>query len=459
MENQDLIHAIETGDDWDDQLTSVLADRSVIILDDDPTGTQTVHDVPVITTISEQTIAQELASSPVFFILTNSRSLQAPEAEALAREIGEIVHKLSKQLNKQVILISRSDSTLRGHYPIEVDALAAGLETPKAKHLIIPAFFEGGRYTFQDIHYVKEGERFVPAAQAPFAQDSSFGYQNSDLTAWISEKTEGNTQPEQIASISLEMLRSPSIQAITDILAQETISHVVVNACSYADLQVMAKACLASKETLMYRTAAGFVNAITGIQPQPILTADQLLQGQTPHGALIIVGSYVPKTSQQLAYLQEESTAQFVELKVAELLAADSFEEEMLALSRRIDQAILSGQDVVLYTSRAVITGESKEDSLRIVNQVSQGLIHIVKALQHRPRYILAKGGITSSDIATQALFVQRAMVLGQVIKGIPVWQLDTDSKFPTLPYIVFPGNVGGEKTLFDLVSSLTTTL
>jgi uncharacterized protein YgbK (DUF1537 family) len=79
-----------------------------------------------------------------------------------------------------------------------------------------------------------------------------------------------------------------------------------------------------------------------------------------------------------------------------------------------------------------------------------------VESITTRPRYILAKGGITSSDVATLGLHVKRAMVLGQTLPGVPVWHLGTESRFPGLVYIVFPGNVGDENSLVEIYQSLS---
>jgi uncharacterized protein YgbK (DUF1537 family) len=79
----------------------------------------------------------------------------------------------------------------------------------------------------------------------------------------------------------------------------------------------------------------------------------------------------------------------------------------------------------------------------------------VVRALTIRPRYLVAKGGITSSDIATQGLGVRRALVLGQILPGVPVWQLGPETRHPALVYIVFPGNVGGPQALAEIVTTL----
>ena len=44
---------------------------------------------------------------------------------------------------------------------------------------------------------------------------------------------------------------------------------------------------------------------------------------------------------------------------------------------------------------------------------------------------------------------------MGQIQPGIPVWKLGPESRFPGLPYIIFPGNVGSDDTLKKVVKIL----
>ena len=429
--------------------------KSIVILDDDPTGTQTVYDVPVITEWSEEILEKELLVSPVFFILTNSRSLRTEAADALGKLIGTRLQKLAAKHQKKLIVISRSDSTLRGHYPNEVNALAMGLHLEHVKQLLIPAFFEGGRYTFDDVHYVKEGDKFMPAAETPFAKDNTFGYESSNLREWIIEKSEGKVTPDHIASVSVQMLRNRSQEAIKSTLEERDTTHIVVNATSYSDLQVFALAILQNTNSFIFRTAASFINAISGIALRSCLEKIEILGKPTQNGALVVVGSYVPKTTAQLQHVKKNYNAVFLELEVSNVLNPILFSKKLTLLASEIDHHIGMGEDVVLFTSRTVIKGSTKNESLEIINSVSAGLISIVKQIENRPKYLVAKGGITSSDVATKGLGVRRANILGQVLKGVPVWQLGKEAKFPGLSYIVFPGNVGGNSALHELITFL----
>nr|WP_299337602.1 four-carbon acid sugar kinase family protein [Allomuricauda sp.] len=459
MDNTGIQKSIDSAPDFNllqEEILQSLKERprTLVILDDDPTGTQTVHNIPVVTKWSEEILEKEITESRVFFILTNSRSLQRGNANALAKLIGGRLKKVSEKVGKELLVISRSDSTLRGHYPNEVEALEEVLELKNPIHVIAPAFFEGGRYTFGDVHYVKEGNQFIPCGETPFAQDNTFGYTSSNLRDWIVEKYGNRLSEESFASYSVSSLRNNQ-EGLRQKLESIQTTHLVVNAVSYHDLQQAALICLNTDRPILLRTAASFVNAIGGIVPKDCLKTSEVITKNNTNGALFIVGSYVPKTTEQLNHLKENSNAYFLELDANLVLNDSSFDRHLEGLLENLEHKISEGMDVVMHTSRTVVKGNSKEESLDLVNKVSEGLVTIIKDLKTRPKYIVAKGGITSSDVATKGLKVKKAMVLGQVLKGIPVWRLQHESKFPGLPYIVFPGNVGEKGSLTKLKKQL----
>jgi uncharacterized protein YgbK (DUF1537 family) len=433
--------------------------RKVVVLDDDPTGTQTVHGVPVLTTWGVAELTAELAApGPVFYILTNSRSLPLAEAQALNAEIGRNLVQAATAANRDFEVVSRSDSTLRGHYPGEVDALADALARPVDATLIIPFFLEGGRYTLDDVHYVAEGDKLVPAAQTPFAQDAAFGYRSSHLPAWVEEKSGGRVPAAQVVSIGIKDLRLAGPESVLGRLRELSGGQVcVVNAASLRDLEVLVLALLrveAEGKRFLYRTAASFVQVRAGIETQAPLGAEDL-NLPSGGGGLFVVGSYVPKTTGQLQALLALADLAQVVVQVAELLDDSRRAAAIQQVIAAVDAALALGQDTVVYTSRALVSGADATASLAVGRQVSSALVEIVTRLAHPPRYLVAKGGITSSDLATQALGVRRAVVAGQIMPGVPVWQTGPESRYPGLPYIVFPGNVGNEQALVDIVQRL----
>lgn len=433
--------------------------RKLVVLDDDPTGTQTVYDIPVLTEWSVESLKQELlASEPIFYILTNSRSLPLPAAQALNAEIGRNLVAASEQSGRDFAVVSRSDSTLRGHFPGEVMALASAIKRSFDGLLIVPYFLEGGRFTIEDVHYVAEGDKLVPAAETPFAKDAAFGYRNSNLKEWVEEKTAGRVAAASVHSISLEDIRIGGPDQVRNrLLNMHDGAIAVINCVTLRDMQVFVSGLLAAEaqgKQFVYRTAASFVQIRAGLATRPLLSREQMnATGDT--GGLVVVGSYVPKTTGQLGALLASPQINPLEVNVPALLADDTQSIEVARVHEAADQLLRNGQDVVIYTSRALISSDSAEASLSIGQRVSASLVAMVKALQTRPRYLLAKGGITSSDLATQALGIRRAMVLGQILPGVPVWQSGSESRHPGMPYIVFPGNVGGETALLDVVNGL----
>ena len=170
----------------------------IIVLDDDPTGSQTVHSCLLLTTWEPQTI--ELGwrdDSPLFFVLTNTRSMSAAQAAETTREVCRSVREVVADERRAWIVVSRSDSTLRGHYPIETDAIAEELG-PFDAHFLTPEFFEGGRITRRGTHYVVRDGREIPAHETEFARDSVFAYSTAYLPDYVEEKTGGRIPASEV---------------------------------------------------------------------------------------------------------------------------------------------------------------------------------------------------------------------------------------------------------------------
>lgn len=433
--------------------------RTIFVLDDDPTGTQTVYDTPVLTTWSKEAIDEEWSQGHrLIYILTNSRSLPESEARQLAADIGGNIRSVAESRRQSFAVISRSDSTLRGHYPAEVDALAEAIGFPDAPQIIIPYFLQGGRFTIDDVHYVADGDDLIPASETPFAQDAAFGFKNSNLVDWVIEKHAGRISRDQVSTISLDDLRASDVSLIKRQLSELRPGSICcVNAVTMRDIEVVAAGLLAAQNDgyeFVFRTAASFVQAYAGLKQQPLLKTSAMINKSAAAG-LIIVGSYVPKTTAQLNRLiQERDDLTTVELEVETLLQNNS-PQYLTHLQNQVTSALQSGSNVVLHTSRDLKSAATAESSLQIGNRVSNALVQIVRAIECPLRFLIAKGGITSSDIATKALGVKRAIVLGQILPGIPVWKTQSESRRPGLSYVVFPGNVGDDNALRDAYEKL----
>jgi uncharacterized protein YgbK (DUF1537 family) len=427
----------------------------VVVLDDDPTGTQSVHGVRVITTWQTADLEREFGNSQnAVFVLTNTRAMPPEQARQVNLEIGQNLKAASETTKRQFVIVSRSDSTLRGHFPLEIEALEAGLDTQFDAWLICPFFEAGGRVTIDNVHYLRQADQLIPVGQTEFAKDTTFGYRASDLREWVEEKTQGRIPVTQVASVSLETIRhGGSEQIAQQLMALKSHSVCIINAEHTSDLEKFIlglNIAEAQGKRFLYRTAASFAAARAGVQPRAMLTAEELLLIPN-RGGLIVVGSYVDKSSQQLQHLLELPNLEAIEIHVTDLLEISSRQTAIAQAAARAEQAIQNQRDAVIYTSRERI----KAGDLNIGERISSGLCEVVHSIATQPRFVLAKGGITSSDTATVALEVRSAEVLGQIAPGVPVWQLGTESRHPDLTYVVFPGNVGNPNTLADVVTTL----
>lgn len=432
----------------------------VVILDDDPTGTQTVRDVPVLTGWSTEAVENEMRGDfPAFFILTNSRALSEKDACRLAEEIGSNLRQAAENCGVRVVVISRSDSTLRGHFPAEVDAGAAVLEKAHLPYLMIPFFLEGGRYTINDIHYVKEGNQLVPAAQTPFASDVAFGFSHSDLKHYIEQKTNGRIAARSVISISLEDVREGGPIRVAEVLKSVPEGTACfTNAVSYRDMEVVVSALISLEKEgyeFLYRTAASFVRSRIGLDAGEGLLSGTDLVTPSSNGGLFVIGSYVPKTSAQVARLFELTDITPVEVSVAALLDTRTRDAEVDRVVTKLNRILGSGGDGAVYTSRELVRGADAVSSLEIGSVVSDCLVRIVTGINEQPRYLVAKGGITSSDVATKALGIKRATVIGQALPGVPAWRCGEETRYPGMTYIIFPGNVGDDDALAQIVKKI----
>jgi uncharacterized protein YgbK (DUF1537 family) len=437
-----------------------------IVLDDDPTGVQTVHDIYVITDWGKDWLKKGLSDDrSVLYILTNTRSYNAEKTESINREIVKNIVEVTKGMNISYSIISRSDSTLRGHYPLEIDVVQDELfkagSVKISGHLIVPAFFEAHRYTLDNTHYLGVDGQLVPVSETEFAKDSVFGFSTANLPKWIEEKTNGSVNPESALIISLEDIHNGGVDKVYDILlsAQDN-TPIIVNAKSYYDLDIVSLAVLKaidSGKRFLYRTAASFVKSITGIIDRPYLSADEICSKDESknNGGFIIVGSHTQKTTEQVTELMKKYPIEQIEMNVLKVLDEETRAEELNRVCQLVDKNVSSNLDTLVYTSRGVIIAKNKEENLKISQTVSGSLVEVVRSLKVKPKFIIAKGGITSSDVATDGLEIKYAKILGQAIAGVPVWLTGSEAKFKDTPYIVFPGNVGEKESIAQIFENI----
>jgi uncharacterized protein YgbK (DUF1537 family) len=437
--------------------------RTLVVLDDDPTGTQSVADLPVLTRWTVADFEWAFAQgAPAVYVLTNTRSLDPGEAEQRNREV--VRNALAAAGDVPLGFVSRSDSTLRGHFPLEPEVIAdelvraAGVRTDAV--VIVPAFPDAGRVTIGGTHYMRDGAGgLTPVADTEFARDATFGFTRSRLAEYVEEKSGGRYPARDVLVLDLDVIRGG---AVADALAGAAGGvPAVADVVTENDLRALALG-LAEAErrgkTLLYRVGPPFVRGRIGQEVRAPLTADEVFAGRPPGagGGLVVVGSHVGLTTRQFDVLRAEHPARVVELRVEELLGGTAAAEVESVVGHVV--AGLGEGDVVLHTSRALVRAETPDASLRIARTVSAALVDVVRRTLalHPPRFVIAKGGITSSDVASEGLRIRHAIVRGPMLPGIvSLWE-PVDGPAAGIPYVVFPGNVGDDRSLLGVVRILS---
>ncbi|MBQ4387723.1 MAG: hypothetical protein II822_09000 [Prevotella sp.] len=403
----------------------------MVVLDDDPTGIQTVHGCLLITQWDEESVRQGFDDAvPFFYILTNTRAMTREAAAEVTREAMEAVVRVNKDYGYRLIVVSRSDSCLRGHFPLETDVMRQVLGEHgyqvAAKTPFCPAFIEAGRVTIDGVHYMRDGERLIPVSETEFARDNVFAYHTSVLRDYIREK---GANPDD---------------------------YVIVDAQSYDELRAFASTLVGAQgghdsvlsgsaaEAIVIRSSSSLPKAISGIPDIPLL--DRGIVRHTGVGCFV-VGSHVKKTTAQLECLLQAEGTCAIEVDVQRIL--DDADALMLETQDVIRQVVEQGLTPVVYTSRQEIRLDDADQRQRLGQQVSDFLVDIVRRLPYTPSYLVGKGGITSHDLLTKGLGIRTARVLGQIISSVPCVMTRE------FPYIIFPGNVGNEQSLREVYEKL----
>lgn len=433
----------------------------IVVLDDDPTGIQTVHDCLLLTNWKAENLEKAfIDETPIFYVLTNTRSMTAEAAEQVTREAVTAIVECNRKQGFKLIFISRSDSTLRGHFPLEPDTIRQVLEQNLlpvlASTYFIPSFFEAGRYTIEGTHYLKDKDRLIPVSETEFATDNVFGYHHSKLSEYITEKTNGIVDAAQIGCLTLEELRRNSLQEIKSSMKRQSGKPwITVDALGYDDLwkfSVVLLQILAETDTnALLRTSSSLPKALSGMGDQALLNREALISKKGL--GIFIVGSHVKKSSNQLTVLLEVKSTKGIELDIKSILAEpDALMANVLQELKAAKKAKLTP---IVYTSRKELRSADAAERLQTGSKISDFLVRIVRELPFEPSYIVAKGGITSHDILTKGLEIETAVVAGQILPGVPVVKTAANHRFPNMPYIIFPGNVGETDALKQVLEKL----
>jgi uncharacterized protein YgbK (DUF1537 family) len=424
---------------------------TVVVVDDDPTGMQPVSGVFALFDADDALIAETVRARPAaVYVLTNSRSLPEGEAVAVNRRIGRVLGRCAGD-GVSLTLVSRSDSTLRGHFPAESDALADGWQQtggpPLRATLLCPAFPAAGRLTIGGLLVVRDGDEIVPVASTEAAGDADFAYATSDLRAWVAQRAPGR----ETVLIDLDAL-AEGAEHVAQLLRDAPRDCVVVlDAAGDGDLAVIAAAVRIAErggDRFLLRTGPSLVRPLAGLPPARLLGPEALGDpGALP--GLVVIGSHTARTTEQVAHAGALFEGRIVELDAAAMLGPEAADAVDLATAQVVRQ--LGRGTTALITSRDRLDASAR--------RVSAAVTEIAKRVvdQVRLGYVLAKGGITSHEVAAKALGIRRALVLGTLLPGqVSVLQADlTAAGTACPPFAIFPGNVGDRTALSTALDRL----
>ncbi len=424
-----------------------MTQNKIIVLDDDPTGSQAVHGCLLLTRWDVNTLRAGLAdSAPLFFILTNTRAMAPERAAEVTREVCRNLKQALLGCDINPVLVSRSDSTLRGHYPVETDVIAEQLG-PFDAHFLVPAFFEGGRTTRDGIHYLLVNGVDTPVHKTEFARDSVFGYSHSYLPDYVAEKTAGRIPASEVLHLTLDAINSGVLPRLL------TLTHnqcCVVDAQGYDDLNrftAAVRAAASQGKRFLFRSAASLVKALADLPPQPVAAEAMGQFNRGGRAGAVLVGSHVEKSSRQLARLLQEPGVTGIEIDVSRLPGAH--DELLHTALAQVETAFAAGSTAVIYTRRGEIAFPDAAQRLAFGEAISALLMALVQGLPRELGFLISKGGITSNDVLSDGLALRTARILGQVTAGVSVVRCPADHpRFPDLPVVIFPGNVGDDEAL-----------
>ncbi|WP_413441913.1 four-carbon acid sugar kinase family protein [Synechococcus sp. MIT S1220] len=436
----------------------------VVVIDDDPTGSQTVHGCPLLLRWDVETLRRGLRHpSPLLFLLADTRSL-APIAAA--KRNREIASNLDGALRAEalqradVLLVSRGDSTLRGHGVLEPDTLQQ-VFGPFDATFHVPAFLEGGRTTVHGVHLL-HGQ---PVHTTPFAADRLFGFSSSDLAVWLEEKSSGAIRRADVQRISgreLDAACGAGLPRLVDRLRSlRGNAPVVVDAEQQQQLRSFGAAvrALRSEKRFLFRSAASLVKALADPGPQPLDTrglaalrrrgaAGECLSG------LVMVGSHVPLADQQLEWLLAEPDCRGLELpvrRIARVLEGPTPDLLLADLERvwsqELKTLLASGCTPVLFTSRGELRFASEQEGRRFSRETARLMGRLASSVATDLGYLISKGGITTQTLLARGLALESVQLEGQLLPGL---SLVRPSAGPCsgLPILTFPGNLGSAGTL-----------
>lgn len=408
-----------------------------LVLDDDPTGTQSASNVVVLLRWNADSIIEVLREHDAVYLLTNTRAVDEAEAVALLQSIRADRDTAAEVLGEPVHIVLRGDSTLRGHVFAETEAFA----DPDDVVVFQPAFPQGGRTTVDGMHFVRIDGVDIPAHESEYADDPVFPFDSGYLPDYVRARTSRTP-----LSVPLADVRAGRLPAILAEAAPGTV--ILPDAETDDDVRLSAAAIRESwlaGGSVVVRSASPLAAAIAGVESDGLLPRPLI---DTSEPTLLVCGSHTDGATRQL----EPVIARWGVLATVDTDAALTDTD---AESARLAGSVVAGVEASGFG--AVVSDRVRRadhNTLEHGERVMSVLTSVVAAVRTKVTNVVSKGGITSADVARIGLGADRAYVRGQVLTGVSVWDLTTPEG-NSVTYIVVPGNVGDPSTIVDALDAV----
>ena len=420
----------------------------VVVLDDDPTGVQTLAGIRVLLSWDAGRVRAALSGRRSVHLITNTRALPTASVRAFVADAARVACEGAPD----AAVVLRGDSTLRGHL-VEEYLGVRDVVTPSGWPvlLLVPALPSAGRVTIGGVHlYERDGQR-TPLHETEYAQDGVFAYSSARLLEWAEERSAGLFARAVGRELHLDVLRSRGPAAVTEALlalhGSACPAVLAPDAETVGDLEVVAqgyRAATAHGASVVVRCAPTFAGVLAGT------TAPALLPPPVADTVLVVCGSYVPQTTRQLSRLLHARPRSLVEADVV-ALAGKKPEAEVTERAADVSRRLAAHRFAVLATPRERPPGTA---SLDAGERIAARLAQVVAGARPRPSLVVAKGGITAAVTLRDGVGAAEAEVVGPIEPGVSLWS----ARWPDgheLDYLVVPGNVGDDDLLARLVAAV----
>jgi len=437
----------------------------IIIIDDDPTGSQTVNGCNLLLKWDYETLLQGLkGSSNLLFILANTRSLSEKDVKTRLKEICSSLKEIMNNAlfaQEEFVVITRGDSTLRGHNFIE-PYIINQLLGPFDATFYIPAFLEGNRTTVNGNHFVDN----IPINETIFSKDAIFSFNTSNVKELILEQSNHQLDFNHIENIFIkdfELSETNQSNKLYEYIEKlNNNKKVIVDIMNYSQLDEFSRIVksLLKKKKFLFRSAASFISSLSSVK-----------QSKKDHGyfsllrrkdnndkalaGLIVIGSYIELTTLQLNKVLEISLCKPIEINVLKLYTFFKLEDNLNQINsfkklilNTIRQNLRQDFVPVLFTSREIVSPRDNNDLIEFQHFLSVFIAELVSAIKNEIGYLISKGGITTNTIISKGLGADSVYLEGQILPGISLVTFNLLKQKGKLPIVTFPGNIGDHMSL-----------